>query len=164
MKIEKEFITSVSGKCFEVDVSNGTCRKFGYWHGEAIIHDSAGKGVVAGVAPATDRVTSQDVLWCKFMIMAGGLYISHQETTLRDVSNIMSLNTIATNTSISNIYRLRWLSFFKKILKWFIKLKYLLNKILEYKKLCHSERLSGAKKLLYLLIVILLKQPNVKPR
>ena len=66
MKIEKEFITSVSGKCFEVDVSNGTCRKFGYWHGEAIIHDSAGKGVVAGVAPATDRVTSQDVLWCKF--------------------------------------------------------------------------------------------------
>ena len=59
---KKKQVTAVMGQVFEVDISDEACSKFGYKHGELISFPGLGKGIVMGVAPATED-NPQDVLW-----------------------------------------------------------------------------------------------------
>ncbi len=60
-------VISYSGISFEVDISAGACKKFGFKHGDRIRHPESGLGTVIGVAPATERINPEPmVLWCRF--------------------------------------------------------------------------------------------------
>jgi hypothetical protein len=62
--VDKKMITPCYGEPFEVDISDKVCKKYGFTHGQRIKNYYGDKGVVEGVAPATEGMTPEpEVLW-----------------------------------------------------------------------------------------------------
>ena len=62
--MSKKMVTPRYGEPFEVDTSDEACRKFGFKHGDRVVHPHTGPGTVIGVAPATEGLDPEpDVLW-----------------------------------------------------------------------------------------------------
>jgi hypothetical protein len=59
-----QVVTTTDGRQISVDITNKSCRKFGFLHGEIVIEPTKLEALILGVAPGND---GEDVLW--YMIL-----------------------------------------------------------------------------------------------